>query len=73
MILNIKKTENGSEWKVSNRHDVLKRWAGTVRLSTDENKISCDCLQAKKYIQCTHQVQVREYLEINNHRVEEVQ
>lgn len=73
MILNVKKTDNGTQWKVSNRHDQLNRWAGTVTLSTDENEISCDCLQADKYIQCTHQVQVREYMELNNHKVEEVQ
>lgn len=71
MILNVKKTNEGSEWKVSNRNDQLKRWAGTVYLSTDEMNIKCDCLQAKKYIDCTHQVQVREYLELNNHKIYE--
>lgn len=69
MILNIKKTDNKTEWKVSDRHDQLKRWSGTVRLSLDEKEIKCDCDQAKKYINCTHQVQVREYLELNNHKI----
>lgn len=69
MILNIKKTANGTEWKVSNRHDVLNRWSGTVTLSTDEKEIKCDCDASKKYIDCTHQVQVREYMELNNHQI----
>jgi hypothetical protein len=73
MILKITKTNNGTEWKVSNRQDQLNRWAGTVSLSQDESDISCDCDQSKKYLDCTHKVQVREYMELNNHQAKEVQ
>lgn len=72
MILNIKKTDNGTQWKVSNRQDQLNRWSGTVSLSQDENKINCDCDASKKYIDCTHKVQVREYMELNKHQITEV-
>lgn len=72
MILKMTKTNKGSEWRVSNRHDQLNRWAGTVSLSQDENDISCDCDQSKKYIDCTHKVQVREYMELNDHKIKEV-
>lgn len=71
MILAIKKTKDGSEWKVSKVHDTLKRWHGTVRVSTDEIDIWCGCGQFKKYLRCTDESQVREYLELNNHKFEE--
>lgn len=71
MILNIKKTNEGTEWQVSNRHDKLNRWSGTVRMSNDENDIDCQCTQARNHIDCTHKVQVREYMEMNNHKINE--
>jgi len=71
MILAIKKTPTGSEWKVSKVHDELKRWHGTVELSEDMMDATCGCGQFQKYLKCTDEAQVREFLELNNYKFKE--
>lgn len=71
MILEVKITKDGSEWKVTNKNDQLHRWSGTVRMSDDMNDLICECTQARKYLHCTHESQVREYLQLNDWKFEE--
>ena len=73
MILQITKTKEGSEWQVSNIQDKMNRWAGTVRLSEDQQTLKCDCLQAEKYIHCTHESQVWADLEKTKYKVEKME